>query len=115
MAENKEDIVEKFKAHMREEFAKIPKNLSEEELIDRSSRCLSLADTLMSQGEKMKAKHYELLSQKYKQLAHEKKNPKPKQAPVAQTPVVEEKPVEEKKQGFFKRLFSKKKKTEVKN
>lgn len=98
MENNREERVAQFIADVKQEFAKIPKNLSEAEYIDRAERCLSLSDNLARQDEKMKAKKYQLLAQKYRQLAHEKhpgyKRPEQPQTANAQI-ILDEAPVEQ--------------------
>jgi hypothetical protein len=97
--------VEDFIKHMKEEIANIPKDLSEEECLDRAERCRSLSDTFARNDEKYKAKKYEILSQKYKQLAYEKKHPKPALVqPKQEIEIVEEVQTEE-KPGFWQRFF----------
>lgn len=106
--------VKEFIAHMKEEIARIPKNLTADEYRDRSERCLSLSETFRESGERMKAKKYQLLSQKYKQLEHEKRFPRPVVKTEAPAIIIEE-PVKQEEEksgfiGFFKNLFGRNKK-----
>lgn len=92
-----EDRVKEFVVQMKEEFAKIPKNLSVEEYLDRADRCLSLAETFSREEDKFKSKKYELLSQKYKKLAFEKQHPELMKKEVSGMPaqaIIEEIPAE---------------------
>ena len=92
-----EDRIVAFKEHMKEEFGKIPRNLTVEELSDRSDRCLSLSENFRQEGDGFKTKKYQLLSQKYKQLAMEKQHPelvKKTQPGVPAQAIIEEIPSE---------------------
>jgi hypothetical protein len=110
MEDTQEERTAKFIAHMKSEFAQIPKNLSEEEYLDRAERCLSLSETFARQEEKMKAKKYQLLAQKYKQLAKEK-HPgykKPEEIPTTNAQLIlDETPVENpvEKKSLWKRFL----------
>jgi hypothetical protein len=101
-----EKEVAEFVKHMKAEFAKIPQNLTLEELKDRGERCLSLSETFRFQGEAFKAKKYALLSQKYNQLAFDKVHPKPKPKPQpAPIQIIEE--VKEEPKPWITRIFIK--------
>jgi hypothetical protein len=119
----KDDRLAEFKNHMKEEFAKLPKNLSVEEYNDRSERCLSLSENFRHEGDLYKTKKYELLSKKYKQMGLEKQHPElfKKETPgIPAQAIIEEIPAEkvEEKKSLWKRFigfFSKKEvKIEVK-
>ena len=109
-----DDRLEEFKKHMKEEFARIPRNLSVPEMRDRSERCLAMAASFTKEDERFKAKKYELLAQKYKQLAYERAHPSQVEnkqtVPIYHSPVVEELPVKQSKiKVFFARIFGKSK------
>jgi hypothetical protein len=81
-----------------------------EECLDRSDRCLSMSEAFMREEDKFKAKKYELLSQKYKQIAFEKQHPElvKKEAPgLPAQAIIEEIPAEQKpvKKSFWKRFL----------
>jgi hypothetical protein len=107
----KDDRIAEFKKYMAEEFAKIPQNLTIEEFLDRSERCMSLSENFRQERDMFKAKKYELLSRKYKQLAEYKKNPalKPQAPGQPVQQIIDEVPKEETpvvKKSFFKKISS---------
>ena len=108
-----EKEVKEFMDNMKEEFARIPKNLSIDELRERSERCNSLAETFRASGERFKAKKYQLLSQKYKQLELEKRNPRPQvkeTSPIFEEPTIIQEPAKKSRIAtFFLKIFGKKK------
>lgn len=106
----KEDRISEFKQYMKEEFAKLPKNLSVDEYNDRSERCLSLSENFRQEGDLYKAKKYELLSRKYKQMAFEKQHPELVKKDVPGMPaqaILEEIPAEPvvEKKSLWKRFL----------
>jgi len=118
MEDTKEQLLEKFKAKMKQEFAKIPRNLSVAEYRDRAERCLYLANNATSNDDPIRAKEFELLSQKYKQLAFEKEHPelakKEKPGAPAQS-IIDEIPTEQpEKKSAWKRFLGFFNKKEVK-
>jgi len=65
--------VEIFIKYMKEQFAKIPRNLTSKEYRERAERYRELAESYERYPNKtMEKKKYELLYQKYTQLANEK-------------------------------------------
>lgn len=108
MSREKEDRVAKFKETMRNEFANIPENLSIEDYLDRAERYSSMSLNAHQEGDIFKAKRFELLSLKYKQIAQEKKNPKPKVEVKEIPPVKAEEKLVEKVKWYHKvfKIFS---------
>ena len=73
-----------------------------------------MAANFTKEDERFKAKKYELLAQKYKQLAYERAHPRPVEntpnVPIYHSPVVDELPERKSKiKVFFARIFGRSK------